>query len=498
MTQQTNGDFLADMLRTEVAMQQPKGHIPLGVGLFLAVSALSPIGWLPWAVAGLVGMDAGRRLRKNRQVVEQSYTNPLVLYERIGQQDQAVVQQFSEAFPLAAPLGQKKPQPLPQARKQQLPREGTAGEREQAQPVAQTASPTPTQRPSDGTNPQGDGPTSEPPLQWRDGEHFVMIGLSGSSKTTTLLNCVPNDSLVVYVTLKSEDKAPKEWKAYRLRKFADLSFLVQLENLCAMIRGLVQSGTTHRLIIDEALTILEQGGDALKTVTDKEDKATYGAVVAEFEGLLKMYIRTGRSDGHWLGMVTQSPNGTDLFKSAKTMQGLKTVLCAGEASSNKFDFLPDWAKQKFGQFVTDSDDKFFRNLRTGYWHFWVENGKVQRRQTPRNTRQLFDIQMLSRFEPLHSPKVESKLYGEDLGWSQHELHKDPVVQEIMLMLNRGPMLVSSFTQGQIYQQLRSLETDLETLDFDGPIKHWIEPMLGFKMVQINGPVLSGESILSRR
>jgi len=391
----TNGDFLADMLRTEVAAQQPKAHIPLGVGLFLAVSALSPIGWLPWAMAGLVGMDAGRRLKKSRQIVEKSYTNPAVLFEALPKNGQAVVQQFSEVYPLAAPLGQKKSQPLPTVKSQRLPREGA----KKGATVA-SDSPTPTPKPNDGMSTGASGPTAEPPLQWRDGEHLVMVGLSGSSKTTTLLNCVPRDSLVVYVTLKSEDKAPKEWKAYRLRKFPDYSFLVQLENLCAMIRGLVQAGVRHRLIIDEALTILDQGKDALKTITEKEDKATYGAVVAEFEGLLKMYIRTGRSDGHWLGMVTQSPNGTDLFSSAKTMQGLKTVLCAGEASSNKFDFIADWARQKFGQFVTADDEKRLKELRSGYWHFWVQDGRIQHRQTPRNTRELYEIQMLARFESL--------------------------------------------------------------------------------------------------
>jgi len=427
---QTNRDLIAQSMRVQVAGKQPKTHIPVGIGGFFLISVMSPIGWLPWAFAALVYWDAEKRLSKNGDAIKKSYgysqlpdgtmvSNAHLLEKRLSKKERGMVGDISSVYTPDLPVGQKKPQPLPSPAKQQLPREGTAAAkreqpREQTQPVAHPANPTQTPKPSDTTNQPGNGLTSDPPLQWRDGEHFVMIGLSGSSKTTTLLNCVPNGSLVVYVTLKSEDKAPKEWKAYRLRKFADLSFLVQLENLCAMIRGLVQSGTTHRLIIDEALTILEQGGDALKTVTDKEDKATYGAVVAEFEGLLKMYIRTGRSDGHWLGMVTQSPNGTDLFKSAKTMQGLKTVLCAGEASSNKFDFLPDWAKQKFGQFVTEADNNFFRNLNFGYWHFWVEDGKVQRRQTPRNTRQLFDIQMLSRFEPLHSTTNTGKLHGESV------------------------------------------------------------------------------------
>jgi hypothetical protein len=192
----TNGEFLADMLRTEVAAKQPKGHIPLGVGLFLAVSALSPIGWLPWAAAGLVGMDAGRRLKKNRRVVEQSYSNPAVLFEALPKDSKAVVQQFSEVFPLDNPLGQKKPQPLPT--KQQLPREG-AKPREQNQPVAQTGSHTPAQKPSDTTATAGDGSivdgwTPQPlPADFVDylssQIHILIAATTGSGKTW-LLRCL--------------------------------------------------------------------------------------------------------------------------------------------------------------------------------------------------------------------------------------------------------------------------------------------------------------------
>jgi hypothetical protein len=503
---QTNADLRDQALRCQVAGKQPKWHIPIGILGFFFISSRSPIGWLPWVFAVGVLLHAEKQNRKNGKAIKDSYgtttlpdgtvvSNAHVLEKRLNKGEKEIARQVAQVYPPHLPFGQKKPQPLPQP-KQQLPREGaaTAKQGEKSQPVAQTANPTPTSGQNGSTPKQDSGSTvSNPPLQWRDGEHFVMIGLSGSSKTTTLLNCVPNNSLVVYVTLKSEDMAPKEWKAYRLRKFPDLSFLVQLENLCAMIRGLVSAKVNHRFIIDESLTILNQAKAALKTVVDKEDKAQYGAVIAEFEGLLKMYIWTGRSDGHWLGMVTQSPNGTDLFDSAKTMQGLKTVLCAGEASSNGFDFLPDWAKQKFGQFVTAEDDKFFRSLRTGYWHFWVEGGKVQRRKTPRNTRQLYPIPMLSKFESL---VPIGHLHGEDLQWSQCELGKEPVIQQILSILSGGPKPVSYFTQGQVYQQLRQLETEIETLDFDGPIKHWIEPMLGFRMVRIDGAVLSAASTLS--
>lgn len=398
----SNGAFAQNALQIHYALKQPKAHIPIGLAAFGLTAMLSAIPALPFAVAGLVAYDAMRRLRKNRKLVTESIADPTRLFNGLKPDQQSAVTMFLAAYPPEKPLGQPSEKKLPP-----LPRGGAS--------IAPSASQTPAQKPSDLTKTQGSGLTVDPSLQWRDGEHFVMVGLSGSSKTTTLLNCVPTNSLVVYVTLKSEDKAPREWKAYRLRKFPDLSFLVQLENLCAMVRGLVQNGTKHRLIIDEALTILEQGGDALKTLTEKEDKVTYGAVVAEFEGLLKMYIRTGRSDGHWLGMVTQSPNGTDLFRSAKTMQGLKTVLCAGEASSNKFDFLPDWATQKFGQFVSEDDKKFFHGLRSGFWHFWVEDGKVQRRQTPRNTRPLEDIPMLSRYEPLAQVvSIEPRLHGEEM------------------------------------------------------------------------------------
>ena len=423
---QTNRELIDQSLRCQVAGKQPKTHIPIGILGFFVISAASPIAWLPWAFAALVLWHAEKELAKNGKFIKASYgakklpdgtviSNAHILESRLSKAEKQLAQQVAEVYQPQLPFGQKKLKPL-STKSQPSPREGaeTSRAREGAS-IAPSGSQTPAQKPSDLIGSRGNGLTVETSLSWRDGEHFVMIGLSGSSKTTTLLNCVPTDSLVVYVTLKSEDKAPREWKAYRLRKFPDLSFLVQLENLCAMVRGLVQTGTKHRLIIDEALTILEQGGDALKTLTEKEDKATYGAVVAEFEGLLKMYIRTGRSDGHWLGMVTQSPNGTDLFKSAKTMQGLKTVLCAGEASSNKFDFLPDWATQKFGQFVSEDDKKFFQGLRSGFWHFWVEDGKVQRRQTPRNTRPLENIPMLSRYEPLAQVvSPEPRLHGEEM------------------------------------------------------------------------------------
>ncbi|HEY9877510.1 MAG TPA: hypothetical protein V6D29_03585, partial [Leptolyngbyaceae cyanobacterium] len=232
-------------------------------------------------------------------------------------------------------------------------------------------------------------------LEWRPGEHFVLIGLSGSSKTSTLLECVPENALVVYATLKSEDKAPTDWHSFRLSKFADDAFLRQLDSLCDLVEALVklaETGVLHRLIIDEALTLLDQAKDAVKATQEKNLKG----VADRFEGLIKLYVRTGRSDGHLLGLVTQSPNGTDLFESAKTMQGLRTVLCAGEASSNKFDFLLDWAKQLFGQWLTPADERRLIAIQSGYWHFWMDSGQLQGAPTRLVKREMRDkIEMLT-------------------------------------------------------------------------------------------------------
>ena len=71
--------FLNDVLRQHYAQQIPKAHVPLGVGAFLALSAFSAVPIVPFLGAGLVAYDAIRRLRKNREIVAQSYRDPSVL-----------------------------------------------------------------------------------------------------------------------------------------------------------------------------------------------------------------------------------------------------------------------------------------------------------------------------------------------------------------------------------------------------------------------------------
>ena len=110
-TPKSNGDFLADLYRQEMALRSPKMHIPLGIGVFMVLASMSPIAWLPFAGAGLVAYDAERRLRKNRKTVETSYRNPQVLFEKLKKDEKELVSAFLDQYPVDAPFGTKKALP---------------------------------------------------------------------------------------------------------------------------------------------------------------------------------------------------------------------------------------------------------------------------------------------------------------------------------------------------------------------------------------------------
>ncbi len=210
----------------------------------------------------------------------------------------------------------------------------------------------------------------EMPISWvpkakGQGEHLAVIGLSGASKTTTLLKaCEAVQAPIIYITIKDADTAPANWEAYRLAKTAGAYYLSQLAWLCDRLEELLTAGTESHLIIDEALQQVDQAKDSEKLADCKEYKGT----ASRFESIIKCYIRSGRSDGQLIGLVSQSPNGTDLFGSAKTLQGLKLILCAGEYSSNRFQFFPAWAKQMFGELVTPEIHAELKGIKTGFWH----------------------------------------------------------------------------------------------------------------------------------
>jgi ABC-type phosphate/phosphonate transport system ATPase subunit len=49
------------------------------------------------------------------------------------------------------------------------------------------------------------------------GEHLALIGLSGASKTTTLIKaCEGIQTPILYLTIKDADTAPPNWEAYKL------------------------------------------------------------------------------------------------------------------------------------------------------------------------------------------------------------------------------------------------------------------------------------------
>lgn len=99
---------LQDLLRQHYALQQPKAHIPLGIGAFLVLSALSAVPAVPFIGAGLVAADAVRRLRKNRRIVTDSYRDPSVLTKGLKKDQLESVNAFVQAFvsPKALPLAE--------------------------------------------------------------------------------------------------------------------------------------------------------------------------------------------------------------------------------------------------------------------------------------------------------------------------------------------------------------------------------------------------------
>jgi hypothetical protein len=49
----------------------------------------------------------------------------------------------------------------------------------------------------------------------------------------------------------------------------------------------------------------------------------------------------------------------------------------------------------------------------------------------------------------------------------------------------GPLPLHHFLGGSDWQELNSLETDPETLAYDGPLKHWFEPLQGLQAITID-------------
>jgi hypothetical protein len=455
MNQPTNGQLLEDLLRTELAQKMPTGHIPLGIGAFLLVGALSPIGWLPFAMAGLVAADAGRRVKKTHKVLTASYHNPAILYEALPKQEKAAVQQFCEVYPPQNPLGQKKPQPLPSNRSQQLPREGA-----KATPgaTATAASPTTTAKsevtngsqprepqPSGTTTAMGDGWTSSTispvdiaeagwmpqPLPMGFVEylgsqiHILIAATTGSGKTWLLRN------LATYVSnqghhLVIADPKGTQWgelspAVLRMKSGSDYT---------ALLRDL------HREL-ETRIELLQQGkpvGPHLWAIFDEWMlfKGKAGALDASgrtaLEQRLLDIIAAGRELNMHLIMVNQSHMLGDLSLSGGKntfSSGLRDNLCtlglgckttkdnAGNPMQGNSKSIDNMLRDPY--LVSDANDRadaaaYHAGMRRGNANrtFCLYASQLYIGQTPD-----LDIPKLERIQPFLKLKpVEARLHGD--------------------------------------------------------------------------------------
>lgn len=254
---------------------------------------------------------------------------------------------------------------------------------------------TPTTEPGSGRNAQtapGSGSADAAPVpfvmpsrppSWPDGEMLFMVGLSGASKTTALQRATAQiTDPVVYLTIKTEDTAPPTWRAYRLEKFAGEKLLNQLLWVLDTLEGWVRSRKKHRLIIDEYVSIRKAARSSCKLLPNGHELK---GLSDRLEDLVAVYIRSGRSDGHYLGLLSQTPNGTDNFDSAKTQQGLRVFLCASERSSEKFRFVVPWAKQMFSDLITPQVEEHLGGINSGYWHLFADGGELVLNATEKPT-----------------------------------------------------------------------------------------------------------------
>jgi hypothetical protein len=197
MSQPTNRDFVFCGLRQEKAMEMPKGHIPAGVGVFTLLMIASPIGWLPFAGAALVGYDAMRRLKKSRQLVKGSFSleGEAKLLGSIKTPQLDIVEEFVSEYPLEAALG-KKPSPQPmtaaagvtQERPQQLsnptPQPESTAQCESAPPVQEVPTVTADDVLLDRWQPEQ---LPEPYLPYLASQiHLLIAATTGSGKTWLL------------------------------------------------------------------------------------------------------------------------------------------------------------------------------------------------------------------------------------------------------------------------------------------------------------------------
>jgi len=444
---QTNRDLQYQAMRCQVAAKQPKAHILVGLGGFFIIVSKSPISWLPWAWVALIVWHAERTMAKNAKAVKASYgttalpdgsvvSNAHVLENRLSKKEKEIVSQFPSVFPPDAPVGQKKPQPLPT--KQQLPREGAARQGEKSQPVAQTANPTPAPRPSDTTATAGDGsivdgwtpqPLPADFVEYLSSQIHILIAATTGSGKTWLLRCIAThisnrgDHLVIADPKGTQwgDLAPA---VLRMKSGTDYTALLkdlhrELENRIELLQQGLPVGPHLWAIFDEWM-LFKGKASAL-------DPAGRAAL----EQRLLDIIAAGRELNMHLIMVNQSHILGDLSLSGGKntfSSGLRDNLCtlglgckttkdnAGQPMQGNSKSIDNMLRDQY--LVSDAGD---RSAAAAY-HAELRRSKANRTfclyasqlfigQTPDLV-----IPKLERIRPFPNIKqVGPKLHGEDWG-----------------------------------------------------------------------------------
>ena len=454
LVMQTNRDLIAQSMRVQVAGKQPKTHIPVGIGGFFLISVMSPIGWLPWAFAALVYWDAEKRLAKNGDAIKKSYgysqlpdgrmvSNAHVLEKRLGKKEREMVGDILSVYTPELPVGQKKPQPLPSTKSQQLPREGTkpTGARPAAETKGEAISdnPTPTPAPSGSTKTPENGsivdegwfPQDLPTgfVEYLASQiHILVAATTGSGKTWLLRN------LATYVSNQGHHLVIADPKG---TQWGELS--------PAVLR--MKSGSDYTALLKDLhreleirIELLQQGkpvGPHLWAIFDEwmlfkgKASALDPAGRAALQQRLLDIIAAGRELNMHLIMVNQSHILGDLSLSGGKntfSSGLRDNLCtlglgckttkdnAGNPMQGNSKSIDNMLRDQY--LVSDAND---RNDAAAY-HAGLRRGNANRTfclyasqlfigQTPDLT-----IPKLERIRPFPNVKVtEPNLYGDEWG-----------------------------------------------------------------------------------
>lgn len=186
-------------------------------------------------------------------------------------------------------------------------------------------------------------------LTLRNESHLLLIGPTRSGKTSALAALI-GDSDCIYITLK-RDTVPAAWKTYRIDTHTVNEDVEQVLDIVEPITSaLLRGERTGKLwfCVDEILGII---GLCSKPVGDR------------LLGQVKLRLTAGAADGAYVGLLMQSPNGSDLGVSAAILRNFQAVVMGSQQSG--FSHLAQWS-ERFGA-ISPETKGAIAALKTGYW-----------------------------------------------------------------------------------------------------------------------------------